>query len=508
MMKEGLSFKMKKRFALVLALVMALCVVQPAAVMADAPEVFLHEVEEVEEMPVLAEGSYYDSLAKAAVYVRNQMVQRNTLFSLEISSGESDLTKLFTEFMNLVLADNDNMAADAGDYLKLNMKSYGVEKGSTYYKKDGKYYYDLKIGISYYTTASQEKQVTAEVKRIANSLKLQEKTDAGRVKAVYDYVCSHVSYDNAAGLDPSMAHTAYNALFEGKAVCQGYASLMYRLLREMGLSTRVITGTSQGQLHAWNIVKLEGRWYNLDATWDSTYSPSADYQKYQYFLKSAGDFANHVRDKEFTTAEFNARYPMSPVNYGKWQPYISQVTGVKASGVAASYVKLTWNRQANAEGYRVYQYNPAEKTYSTVGTINKNTNTFTVKGLKAGVSYRFLVAAYHKDYGTGAYSNAFNVLTAPAKVSLTKLTTKSRSITASWKKAASGIGYQVQYSTTKSFTSKTTKTLNISKNTTVSKKISSLKKGTRYYVRVRAYNKDGSKKRYGAWSAVKNVVCK
>ena len=499
---------MRKRLSLVLALVMVLCLVQPAAVFADSPEKFLYEVEEVEAMPALSQGDYYNNLADAAAYVRKQMVDRNTSFTLGICSSESEISSLFSTLTDLFVADDGSLSPEAGDYLKLNTKSFGVDKGSTVYVQNGKYYYDLILNMSYYTTLSQEKQVTAEVKRIANSLKLQENTDAGRIKAVYDYVCSHVSYDNAYESDSSMAHTAYNALFKGKAVCQGYASLTYRLLREMGLSTRVITGTSHSQPHAWNIVKLDGRWYNLDTTWDSTNSPSGDYQKYQYFLKSAGDFADHARDKEFTTTEFNARYPMSPVNYGKWQPYISQVTGVKASGVTASYVKLTWNRQENAQGYRVYQYNPSKNTYSTVGTINKNTNTFTVKGLKAGVSYRFLVAAYHKDYGTGAYSNAFNVVTAPAKVNLTKLTTKSKSITAAWKRVTSGIGYQVQYSTSKSFTSKTTKSLNISKTTTVSKKISSLKKGTRYYVRVRAYKKDGSTKRYGAWSTAKNIVCK
>lgn len=496
---------MRKRLSFVLALVMVLCLVQPAAVLADSPERFVYEVEEVEEIPALREGDYYDNLADAAAYVRKQMVERNTSFSMGISSSESDINKLFAALTELVFADDGSLSPEAGDYLKLNTKYLGVDKGLVS-NRNGKYYYDLNLSMSYYTTLSQERQVTAEVKRIANGLKLQENTDAGRVKAVYDYVCSHVSYDNASGTD--MAHTAYNALFKGQAVCQGYASLTYRLLREMGLSTRVIAGTSHSQPHAWNIVKLDGRWYNLDSTWDSTHSPSGDYQKYQYFLKSAGDFPDHARDKEFTSAEFNARYPMSPVNYGKWQPFISQVTGVKASGVTASYVKLTWNRQENAQGYRVYQYNPSKNTYSTVGTINKNTNTFTVKGLKAGVSYRFLVAAYHKDYGIGAYSNAFNVVTAPAKVNLTKLTTKSKSVTAAWKRVTSGAGYQVQYSTNKSFTGKTTKTLNISKNTTVSRKISSLKKGTRYYVRVRAYSKDGSTKRYGAWSTAKNIVCK
>ena len=84
-----------------------------------------------------------------------------------------------------------------------------------------------------------------------------------------------------------------------------------------------------------------------------------------------------------------------------------------------------------------------------------------------------------------------------AKASGTKLTVKCKKVSKNRK------GYEFQISTDKNFTSPTTKTS--SKNKVSFK---NLKKNTTYYVRVRAYNKSGSTKSYGKWSAVKTVTVK
>ena len=75
----------------------------------------------------------------------------------------------------------------------------------------------------------------------------------------------------------------------------------------------------------------------------------------------------------------------------------------------------------------------------------------------------------------------------------------------SWKKNSKASGYQIQYSTRSDFSSNK-KTVNIKGKSTVSKKISKLTRGKKYYVRERAYKKSGGKKYYSAWSAVKKVT--
>ena len=95
----------------------------------------------------------------------------------------------------------------------------------------------------------------------------------------------------------------------------------------------------------------------------------------------------------------------------------------------------------------------------------------------------------------------------PKKTKISSVKAGKRSATVNWKKqAVQTSGYQLQYSIRKNFSSKKTKT--ITKNTTVSKKITGLKSGKTYYVRVRAYKTVSGTKYYSAWSPLKKVTAK
>ena len=93
----------------------------------------------------------------------------------------------------------------------------------------------------------------------------------------------------------------------------------------------------------------------------------------------------------------------------------------------------------------------------------------------------------------------------PAPISLNKLTKGKKSFKASWTKASGIAGYQIQYSTSKSFSNKKSKTLSSSKTSFTAK---SLKGGKKYYVRIRTYKKVSGKKYYSAWSASKTITPK
>ena len=110
-----------------------------------------------------------------------------------------------------------------------------------------------------------------------------------------------------------LKYTAYAALMHGTAVCQGYAVLFYRLMRELDVPVRVITGQSNGVNHAWNIVAINGKYYNMDSTWDSNYGSNIEY--YQYFMRSPYTFPTHDRNYEYTTGSFHAMYPMSSTDF-------------------------------------------------------------------------------------------------------------------------------------------------------------------------------------------------
>ena len=94
-------------------------------------------------------------------------------------------------------------------------------------------------------------------------------------------------------------------------MCQGYAAAVYRLLREAGVSVRILTGTAgeNAEFHAWNLVCIDGLYYNLDVTWDDVNGNDA------CFLKADADFPRHTRDEAFSSPDFYQRYPMAAQSY-------------------------------------------------------------------------------------------------------------------------------------------------------------------------------------------------
>ena len=101
--------------------------------------------------------------------------------------------------------------------------------------------------------------------------------------------------------------------------------------------------------------------------------------------------------------------------------------------------------------------------------------------------------------------------TATAKVKLTKQTAKvkangKKKIKVSWKKDKKASGYEITYSTKKSFKGK--KTIVVKSNKTTSKVVKKLTSKKKYFVKVRSYKQVGKTKTYGAYSKVKTVKVK
>lgn len=95
----------------------------------------------------------------------------------------------------------------------------------------------------------------------------------------------------------STAYTAYGALVEGKAVCEGYAKAMQLLLHRCGMEATVVSGHSKktGEAHMWNLVKSNGDTYHLDPTWND----SGTFLQHTYFnLTTAMITASHTLDGE------------------------------------------------------------------------------------------------------------------------------------------------------------------------------------------------------------------
>lgn len=144
----------------------------------------------------------------------------------------------------------------------------------------------------------------------------------------------------------------------------------------------------------------------------------------------------------------------------------------------------------------------------TYKSSNKKVAAVNGKGKVAikgtGIAVITVTAEGNTNYNKKAVK--ITITSAPKQEKL--VTVKSRSkkkLEVKWSKDTRATGYEVQYSTSSKFKSKTTKTVQISKNKTTGQTIKKLKSGKKYYVRVRAYKKCGKKKLCGQWSKVKNV---
>ena len=111
-------------------------------------------------------------------------------------------------------------------------------------------------------------------------------TDLDKERYVHDYIIEHANYN---GSNVFAGQNLYSALVDGSTVCAGYSRAFQYIMTRLGIPTYYCVGISEGD-HAWNIIKINGEYYNVDLTWDDTGETT------QYFNCSDQEIASsHVR---------------------------------------------------------------------------------------------------------------------------------------------------------------------------------------------------------------------
>ena len=139
------------------------------------------------------------------------------------------------------------------------------------------------------TALAKQKYDSAADKLIAGIT--PEMPEFERELILHDRLADHIAYE-----DGDRVHDAYGALINGKAVCEGYTKAFQYLLQKVGIQSFMATGTGNGDLHAWNIVRIDGKYYNVDLTWDDQKSDII----YTYFNITDEEIKSlsHILDKE------------------------------------------------------------------------------------------------------------------------------------------------------------------------------------------------------------------
>jgi hypothetical protein len=269
------------------------------------------------------ESESFTDLNAAANYLRKQMIARNTevlitytlpkKYSYEYDKSVSQKDAVNDAVGNLGGIISENILNDAlkhtgiaeeGDYLVNSMiesiTRYSCECFPTSVDNNtGKYSIEIKGNISityyfkFYTDESKEKVFKAKAASVISDLNLTGKSEYEKVQAIYSYITKNVTYDhnNLDNENYTLKQSAYAALVNQTAVCQGYSSLFYYMALSAGLDSRIVVGKSvnaEGEVeaHAWNVVKIGSTYYYVDSTWD------AGRQYYEYFLQGK-NFEGH-----------------------------------------------------------------------------------------------------------------------------------------------------------------------------------------------------------------------
>ena len=140
------------------------------------------------------------------------------------------------------------------------------------------------ITLKFNETADALEQARLAFQGAAGNIVAQARglgSQAEMEKYVHDALMGLVEYDVAAPMNQS----AYSALVGGRSVCAGYARAFQYIMQELGVPCYYCTGYA-GEDHAWNIVKIDGVYQNVDVTWDDTEEPT-----YNYFNKTDRELA-------------------------------------------------------------------------------------------------------------------------------------------------------------------------------------------------------------------------
>jgi len=147
---------------------------------------------------------------------------------------------------------------------------------------------------------------------------LQGYSDYDKVKYLHNWMVDNIKYDTTYKRED--IHNVYGAFKNKIVVCEGYARAFKYILDGLGIESVLISGSATNssgdtENHAWNYVKLDGKWYAVDVTWDDPVITGGgeltNELRYQYFLKGSYEFfKNHEEDGYLSSNSMKFKFPI------------------------------------------------------------------------------------------------------------------------------------------------------------------------------------------------------
>lgn len=190
-----------------------------------------------------------------------------SVFQYVIAENNS-FSSFFEDYVDVVLAHPDRFNVRTGLAVSYNSSRTIVSVRPSYVASAAVDYQPMKTAY--------EEAVGRALACVTDDM-----DDVSKTYALHDWLCDRATYHDAAaevtGQDPSDVYpksfTSYGCMVEGLGVCQSYTLALADLLNRAGVDNAPLL--VDAMKHAWNMVEIEGSWYNVDATWDDSTAEAA-----------------------------------------------------------------------------------------------------------------------------------------------------------------------------------------------------------------------------------------
>lgn len=231
-------------------------------------------------------------------YLYREMLARNTMIDIsgyDISSDDSGRA-VVKSWVSGVLNEHPDLYFVEGGYTSWNNGTIITAIAFTY--------------SDAYDDELFRQNVAAALSRVDSQMSELEKA-----VVLHEYLTVNCEYDYENYLNgtiPSESYSAYGTLAKHTAVCQGYALTYKYLLNQVGIDCYMVTSDSMN--HAWNLIVLDGQYYQVDVTWDDPVRDKIGRSVHTYMFRSDAAFAKH-QDWRVTSGSSVVDYAATDVRY-------------------------------------------------------------------------------------------------------------------------------------------------------------------------------------------------
>lgn len=282
-------------------------------------------------------GFYFDKLEKdeKEIYIRMDKAVANKKEEVFLAfQAQEDLTQKVTKVITAYFYDNP--------------EKYNISNEYVIYTKDLKIVQYSMLKLKYITNdpiveRSQKEQFEIVINEILAENIYDGMTDFEKQLALHDALVRHINYYKYEDIStiPASKHTAYGALVEKEAVCDGYSKAYKILLDRAGIENIIVNGTTNNLAHAWSMVKLEDKYYHVDVTSDKLEKGNRKYVIHTYF--------NVTDDEIGKTHSINRTFEYPTSTESKYNYYMEKGCYIKNNENLYSRLKKIISSQKERE---------------------------------------------------------------------------------------------------------------------------------------------------------------